>query len=1184
MSTPPPTGRRSAGDRKNSPSSSIVTRNGARKAKIQTRAMSAGAKPSAVVVAAKKKAQMKKKQQPTFVLRDHLLTAMESKLKVKGGTGFVTEPRMAEHRCLWDDKYPESPQRLISVIERCNDLGLIDQCLQFPPRAASKAELNVLHSPSVYELLEKTHNNQNVEYLEEVSSRFDAVFIHPSTHELALIAAGSTIDMVDRIVSGEVQNGFAAVRPPGHHAMHATPCGYCFYNNVALAAKHAIDKRGLSRILIVDWDVHHGQATQQMFYDDPKVVYFSIHRYEHGAFWPNLKQSNFHYTGCGDGEGYTFNVPLNQTGMKDADYLAIWFQLLLPMALEYRPELIIISAGYDAAIGCPEGEMELTPACYATLLHLLLGVCPAVCVALEGGYCAPSLAEGAALTLRTLLGHPPPALEALGEPSDSVRESILNCIYTHKKFWGCYNFQPTYSMDTSIPNVCDVDKEKHIVVVKWEGDETVPERYETRDCYPIQSETVIKTIMERLNHLQIVTDLSIAQHPVCYIYDEAMLKHKNICEPGHVECPERILRIHERHRDFGLLERVVQVAARQATSEEILAVHTEKHLQKLNELASTKLRDLNNQKEAYDSVYFHPDSLESATVAAGCVLQAVDEVLSGRAGSGVCVVRPPGHHADEELPSGFCLLNNVALAAAHATTTHCLRRVLILDWDVHHGNGTQRITYSDEKILYISIHRYDNGAFFPHSKDADYTAVGEGRGKGFNVNVPWNKRGMGDAEYMAAMVNVVLPIAYEFQPQLVLVSAGFDACVGDPLGGCKVTPECYGRMTQMLKGLAGGRIILCLEGGYNVTSISYAMTMCTKALLGDPIIHHYDPKVTYHPSAVESITNVIKVHKKYWKALKFQLALPIEDVIEKPGPSLGLVISNDNVAGDSDKSYVSVSSTDDSQAKDAKDSSPLEASLETEMANMSIAKCEDGLHCGSDDESPDNSETSKKKLMIYAAGLAMDRPGPSEDGAGPSSAGAGPSDAGAGPSFAGAGPSSAGAGPSYAEAGPSTSGGPSAEQPRPGGTGLFEAAMQYEDSPETLVGFLSQNMGAFIRGEMFAVVPEPWCPHLEGLPKVPDDVEFEQGSRCIDCKRRIENWICLHCYNVYCSRYANKHLQRHYRDTEHALSLSLSDLSVWCSACELYLDSPLLYDVRNNAHRCKFGEDMPRPNPQVEME
>lgn len=164
------------------------------------------------------------------------------------------------------------------------------------------------------------------------------------------------------------------------------------------------------------------------------------------------------------------------------------------------------------------------------------------------------------------------------------------------------------------------------------------------------------------------------------------------------------------------------------------------------------------------------------------------------------------------------------------------------------------------------MHRYDYGNFFPKSTDADYTVVGYDNGVGFNVNIPWNKKGMGDAEYIAAFQRIIMPIAYEYNPELVLVSAGFDAAIGDPLGGCKVTPEAYGYFTHWLSSLANGRIILCLEGGYNVNSISYAMTMCTKTLLGDPLPALQNIN-KINNSCCETIQNVLSVQKKYWNSL-----------------------------------------------------------------------------------------------------------------------------------------------------------------------------------------------------------------------------------------------------------------------------------------------------------------------------
>lgn len=222
------------------------------------------------------------------------------------------------------------------------------------------------------------------------------------------------------------------------------------------------------------------------------------------------------------------------------------------------------------------------------------------------------------------------------------------------------------------------------------------------------------------------------------------------------------------------------------------------------------------------------------------------------------------------------------MAAQYAIKNHGLDRVLIIDWDIHHGNGTQEIFEEDPKVLYISIHRYDYGNFFPRSKDADYTQVGQGAGRGFNVNIAWNKKGMGDMEYVLAMQNIIMPIAYEFNPQLVLCSAGFDAAIGDQLGGCKVSPEAYGHFTHWLSSLANGKIILVLEGGYNVNSISHAMTLCTKALLGDPLpmIHVSSRFNGISSSALESMQNVIKVQQEFWKCLKFSKKLPDFDVNE----------------------------------------------------------------------------------------------------------------------------------------------------------------------------------------------------------------------------------------------------------------------------------------------------------------
>ncbi|XP_014256161.1 histone deacetylase 6 isoform X1 [Cimex lectularius] len=842
-----------------------------------TRLQSQG-KPNPNLVAAKKNAQLKmgnSKKQPIFsFVADIYQVARESKEHVYSGTGLVFDNKMIEHKCLWDENYPECPDRLTSIIHRCKELGLVNRCQIIESSKASDADILTLHSSKQIALLKSTQNCNDINHLENISANFDSIFIHPSTYECSLIAAGSAVKLIDSICNKNVQNGMALIRPPGHHAMVNDYCGYCFFNNAALAAKHALNQ-GLQRILIVDWDVHHGQGTQQMFYEDPRVVYFSIHRYEYGLFWPNLRESDFDHIGSGPGRGFNFNIPLNSTGMTDADYLAIFHQLLLRIAYEYQPELVIVSAGYDAALGCPEGEMELSPAVYAHLITSLMGLAGGkVAVILEGGYCIRSLSESAALTLRALLGDPCPKLPSVGSPCENIQETILNVIYIHRDYWKCFRYH----------NVCSIheppgeEEERHLPVVRYEYDEPKPEKYQTRNCYPIQTQEFIKSVNLKLDDIILKCPLLRPEHRVCLVYDTKMMEHKNYEDRDHIEKPARISSIYKMHEEYSLLQRVHMIKGRSATDEELLYAHSKDHILEMKELAYMTGEQLVKKKEIYHSVYFHQYTYKAACLAAGCLLEVVDNVLRGESATGVAIIRPPGHHADIDDPCGFCIFNNVAIAAHHAIKKYGLKRVLIVDWDVHHGNGTQEIFLEDSNVMYMSIHRFDNGEFFPHTGDGAAIQIGRGEGLGYTVNIPWNKSKMGDGDYCAAFFQVILPIAYQFEPELVLVSAGFDAAVGDPLGGCKVTPEAFGHMTSWLLPLANGRIILSLEGGYNINSISYAMTMCTKALLGDPL-PSLKEGLSPCESAIESINETIIAHSPYWPAIKFNKFLPVEHVL-----------------------------------------------------------------------------------------------------------------------------------------------------------------------------------------------------------------------------------------------------------------------------------------------------------------
>uniref|UniRef100_A0A663N7A2 Histone deacetylase 10 n=1 Tax=Athene cunicularia TaxID=194338 RepID=A0A663N7A2_ATHCN len=254
----------------------------------------------------------------------------------------------------------------------------------------------------------------NEEELKRVSGNYDAFFFHQNTYRCARLAVGATLQLVDAVMSGKVCNGMALVRPPGHHSQRNAANGFCLFNNVAIAAEYAKLKYGLKRILIVDWDVHHGQGTQYIFEEDPSVLYFSWHRYEHQEFWPSLRESDYDAVGLGKGKGFNINLPWNKVGMGNSDYLAVFFHVLLPVAFEFDPELVIVSSGYDSGIGDP-----------------------------EGGYHLKSLSESVCMTVKTLLGDPIPEITGEMAPCLSAVESIQNVRAAHKPYWKWLMYEDT---------------------------------------------------------------------------------------------------------------------------------------------------------------------------------------------------------------------------------------------------------------------------------------------------------------------------------------------------------------------------------------------------------------------------------------------------------------------------------------------------------------------------------------------------------------------------------------------------------------------------------------------------------------------------------------------------------------------------------------------------------------------
>ncbi|XP_027450622.1 polyamine deacetylase HDAC10 isoform X3 [Zalophus californianus] len=352
-------------------------------------------------------------------------------------TALVYHEEMTAARLLWEDPECEieRPERLTAALERLQQGGLEQRCLQLAAREASEAELGLVHSPEYVSLLRGTQA-LSTEELQALSGQYDAVYFHPSTFHCARLAAGAALQLVDAVLTGSAHNGLALVRPPGHHSQRAAANGFCVFNNVAIAAKHAQQKHGLQRILIVDWDVHHGQGIQYIFEDDPSVLYFSWHRYEHGCFWPYLRESDADAVGLGQGRGFTVNLPWNQVGMGNADYMAAFLHVLLPVAFEFDPQLVLISAGFDSAIGDPEGQMQATPECFAHLTQLLQVLAGGrVCAVLEGGYHLESLSQSVCMVVKALLGDPAPPLSGSMVPQHSALESIQSVRAAQAPHW-----------------------------------------------------------------------------------------------------------------------------------------------------------------------------------------------------------------------------------------------------------------------------------------------------------------------------------------------------------------------------------------------------------------------------------------------------------------------------------------------------------------------------------------------------------------------------------------------------------------------------------------------------------------------------------------------------------------------------------------------------------------------------
>jgi acetoin utilization deacetylase AcuC-like enzyme len=305
------------------------------------------------------------------------------------------------------------------------------------------------------------------------------------------------------------------------------------------------------------------------------------------------------------------------------------------------------------------------------------------------------------------------------------------------------------------------------------------------------------------------------------VVDDPFLDEHRALE-AHPERPERLAAARRAAQSVAARTSRLHVPTRRATDAELARVHTERYLEHLGRAAGSR-------GHFDEDTYSAPQSVEVARRAAGGAVELVDALVDRRALRGVALLRPPGHHARPDAAMGFCLLNNVAVAAAHARARG-IARVLVLDFDVHHGNGTQEIFYRDPSVLFVSLHQ---SPFYPGSGAADETGGGDGRG--YTLNVPLGAHAS-DATYLAAFERIVTPVASEFAPELVLLSAGFDAHRDDPLGQMDVTEEGYRAMVEALLGAVPYEtpIAALLEGGYDLAALEASLRASLEALVGLP--------------------------------------------------------------------------------------------------------------------------------------------------------------------------------------------------------------------------------------------------------------------------------------------------------------------------------------------------------------
>jgi acetoin utilization deacetylase AcuC-like enzyme/nucleotide-binding universal stress UspA family protein len=349
--------------------------------------------------------------------------------QVKNKTGIIKDKRYLDHET--GVGHPESSERLAAVYSMLADSSMGEEYIFLEPQMAAVDDILTVHSRTYVDLVAGTEKEDYLLSPDTGTCR--------DSYQTALLAVGGLFQAISRVVSGELRNAFALIRPPGHHAEKNRAMGYCLFNNIALGARYAQRKLGLERILVVDWDVHHGNGTQHAFETDPSVLFFSVHQFPH---FPGT--GSFTEVGFGSGEGYTSNVPL-PGGYGDGEFVSIFDKLLRPMALEFDPDLILVSAGFDIHPADPLGGMRVSEQGFAGITRILMEIAEDSCngrlvLSLEGGYDPDMLAASVKAVLKELGGLTVSPVSELIYQADKkkINYAVQRMKNVHRRYWKCF--------------------------------------------------------------------------------------------------------------------------------------------------------------------------------------------------------------------------------------------------------------------------------------------------------------------------------------------------------------------------------------------------------------------------------------------------------------------------------------------------------------------------------------------------------------------------------------------------------------------------------------------------------------------------------------------------------------------------------------------------------------------------